>query len=38
MVMKNSTKLPGKNGATSGPKLPFNLSKKQKANNATAKR
>jgi hypothetical protein len=36
--MKNSTKLPGKNGKTTGPAPPFNSTKKQKANNVTAKR
>jgi len=36
--MKNSTKLPGKNGKSSGPSLPFNLSKKQKSNAVTNKR
>lgn len=36
--MTNSTKLPGKNGPSKGPPLPFNKGKKQMANKATNKR
>lgn len=37
--MKNSTKLPGKNGKVTGPPLPFSTSKKHKGNShITAKR
>lgn len=34
----NSTKLPGKNGKSSGPALPLNKGKKQMASKATNKR